>query len=51
MYFLEIQKLLILLSAVAGLYLFGWIFGWLIHIIAIAALAIGVWYIISTSKQ
>jgi hypothetical protein len=46
-----IQKLLILLSAVAGLYIFGWFFGWIIHLIAIATLAIGLWYIISTSKQ
>jgi hypothetical protein len=46
-----IQKLLMLLSAVAGLYIFGWFFGWIIHLIAIATLAIGLWYIISTSKQ
>lgn len=46
-----IQKLLILIGAVGGLYLFGWFLGWIVHVIAIIGLGVGIWYIISTSKQ
>jgi hypothetical protein len=46
-----IQKLLILIAIVGAVYLFGWFLGWFVHLIAIAALVIGIWYIILTSKQ
>jgi len=46
-----IQKLVILIAAVGGLYIVGWFLGWFVHVIAIATLGIGIWYIISTSKQ
>jgi hypothetical protein len=47
-----IQKLLIVVAVVAGIYMFGSFLGWIIHIVAFVVLAIGVGYsIYSQSNQ